>query len=150
MHKFDAWNDEDMMILYTFFFLLWVDTILPGATLTRSFVRMPAFPISCERRENLKYQDFRVKRYEYIKFSLFFFSIASTFLRTIFVFVKVLFYRNVPFSPLIFLFLFFFLNRKLPPINFWYTYCEYLYYFYVCCHFHFWRVSFFLAEGVSF
>lgn len=26
----------------------------------------------------------------------------------------------------------------------------YLYYFYACWHFHFWRVSFFLAEGVSF
>lgn len=45
---------------------------------TASFARSLASRLSCERRENLKYQDFRVKRYEYIKFSLFFsfFSIA--------------------------------------------------------------------------
>lgn len=118
---------------------------------------LACFPAAlCERRENLKYQDFRVKRYEYIKFSLFFsfFSIACHCIsfRILFVvriawivFSSKFFHRDNSLTPLILTF--YFLHRLLPPINFWYDFCWCFYLpFYVCRHFYFTRHSNFLVE----
>lgn len=94
---------------------------------------LACFPAAlCERRENLKYQDFRVKRYEYIKFSLSFsfFSIVCHCIsfRILFVvriawivFSSKFFHRDNSLTPLILTL--YFLHRLLPPINLWYDFC---------------------------
>lgn len=92
------------MILYNSF--LWVD-ILPGAA-----ARFPK--IQCKGAKNLKYQDFRVKRYEYINFSSFFFLIL--FLLLVHYIRQTFFYLNV-FTLLDFSFLLFYITPTATTTN---------------------------------